>query len=72
MLRTKFAVRFDVVGCVEYLHGHFVASGKRKDGQENEKGENERERRSRAAHTMKKVTLLVRVSRISKLDTNLR
>jgi len=71
MLRTKFAVRFDVVGCVEYLHGHFVASGKRKDGQENEKVGNERERRSRAAR-MKKVTLLVRISRISKLDTNLR
>lgn len=71
MLPTKFVVQSDIVGCVEYLHGYFVAKRKEKRRAENRKAENERERRSCVARaTMKKVTLLVRVSRITKLDTN--
>lgn len=69
MLPTKFAVQSETLSDVLNIFMDISSqSGKRKDRPENGKVENERERRSRAACTvMKKVTLLVRVPRITQV-----
>lgn len=68
MLPTKFAVQSDTVGCVEYLHGYFVTKWEGEKIGERMRGNEDLGTRT----TMKKITLLVGVPRITKLDTNSR